>query len=71
MAVGCGWVRTAQGPQEIRLTDHVRDRFAWFAERVATIHSNVELVLRGKPEAVRLALVCLLAGASLRIHFSD
>ena len=44
------------------------DRFAWFAERFGAIHSNVELIIRGKSEAVRLALVCLLAEGHLLVE---
>ncbi len=45
-----------------------RDPFAWFAHSFQAIHDNVELVIHGKSDVVRLALVCLLAEGHLLIE---
>jgi MoxR-like ATPase len=44
------------------------DPFAWFARSFRAIHENVELVIHGKAEVVRLALVCLLAEGHLLVE---
>jgi MoxR-like ATPase len=44
------------------------DPFAGFARWFRTVQDNVELVIRGKPEVVRLALVCLLAEGHLLVE---
>src|SRR5437773_4158709 len=38
------------------------------AERVNLLQSEIERVIRGKPEAVRLAIVALLAGGHLLVE---
>ncbi|WP_239373576.1 MoxR family ATPase [Frankia sp. Cj5] len=40
---------------------------AWFAERYEELVRNVELFVRGKPEVIRLALVCMAAEGHLLI----
>ena len=37
-------------------------------ERIALLQSEIERVIRGKPEAVRLAIVTLLAGGHLLVE---
>jgi MoxR-like ATPase len=44
------------------------EQFAWFAESFRAIHENVEIVIYGKPEVVRLALVCMLAEGHLLVE---
>jgi MoxR-like ATPase len=46
--------------------DH--DPFAWFARAFRAVQENVELVIHGKGEVVRLALVCLLAEGHLLVE---
>ena len=43
-------------------------RAAWFAERFDALAANVESFIRGKPDVVRTALVCLLAEGHLLIE---
>jgi MoxR-like ATPase len=43
-------------------------QFGWHAERFAAIQDNVEAVIRGKPDVVHLALVCLLAEGHLLVE---
>jgi MoxR-like ATPase len=43
-------------------------QFGWHAEQFAAIQDNVEAVIRGKPEVVHLALVCLLAEGHLLVE---
>jgi MoxR-like ATPase len=43
-------------------------QFSWHAERFAAVQDNVEAVIRGKPEVVHLALVCLLAEGHLLVE---
>jgi MoxR-like ATPase len=43
-------------------------QMGWHAERFAAIQDNVEAVVRGKPEVVHLALVCLLAEGHLLVE---
>ncbi len=40
----------------------------WFAERYGVLARNVESFIRGKPEVVRAALVCVFAGGHLLIE---
>jgi MoxR-like ATPase len=40
---------------------------AWFAERFAALEDNIERAVVGKPDVVRLALVCLLARGHLLV----
>ncbi|HEY8523349.1 MAG TPA: MoxR family ATPase [Acidimicrobiales bacterium] len=44
------------------------DPFAWFARSFRAIQENVELVIHGKADVVRLALVCLLAEGHLLVE---
>jgi MoxR-like ATPase len=44
------------------------DPFARFAQSFRAIHENVELVIHGKADVVRLALVCLLAEGHLLVE---
>jgi MoxR-like ATPase len=44
------------------------DPFAWFARSFRAMHDNVEVVIRGKPEVVDLALVCLLSEGHLLVE---
>jgi MoxR-like ATPase len=44
------------------------EQFAWFAESFKAIQENVEIVIYGKPEVVRLALVCMLAEGHLLVE---
>ena len=44
------------------------DPFAWFAQTFRAIQDNVEIVIYGKPEVVRLSLVCLLAEGHLLVE---
>ncbi|MGH9022769.1 MAG: AAA family ATPase, partial [Acidimicrobiia bacterium] len=41
---------------------------AWFEERFEAIAGNVEQVIQGKPEAIRLALTCMFAEGHLLIE---
>jgi MoxR-like ATPase len=43
-------------------------QLAWYAEQFAAIQDNVEAVIRGKPDVVHLALVCLLAEGHLLVE---
>jgi MoxR-like ATPase len=42
-------------------------RAAWFAQRFAALHDNVEGFIKGKSSAVRLALVCMMSEGHLLI----
>jgi MoxR-like ATPase len=42
-------------------------RAAWFAERYNELARNIESFIRGKPEVIRMALVCMLAEGHLLI----
>ena len=44
------------------------EQFAWFADSFRTIQENVEIVIYGKPQVVRLALVCMLAEGHLLVE---
>jgi MoxR-like ATPase len=44
------------------------DPFAWFARTFRAVQENVELVIHGKADVVRLALVCLLAEGHLLVE---
>jgi MoxR-like ATPase len=52
----------------IPTSDSNNDPFAWFARSFRAIHENVELVIHGKADVVRLALVCLLAEGHLLVE---
>src|SRR5260370_42659635 len=52
-------LRTADSPDSIEVSA---------AERVELLQAAVESVIRGKPEAVRLAIVTLLAGGHLLVE---
>jgi MoxR-like ATPase len=45
----------------------VAGRTTWFAQRYEELARNVEAFIRGKPEVIRLALVCMLAEGHLLI----
>jgi MoxR-like ATPase len=47
--------------------DQAASRVGWFAQRYADLARNVESFVKGKPEVVRIALVCLLAEGHLLI----
>jgi MoxR-like ATPase len=42
-------------------------RAAWFAQRFAALHENVETFIQGKSNIVRLALVCIMAEGHLLV----
>ncbi len=44
------------------------DPVAYYAERYAAIRDNIQRALNGKPDAVRLALTCFLAGGHLLVE---
>ena len=56
-----------EGGVPVDLREHTRDR-EWFGARFQEIGSNIELVLRGKHDEIRLALVALLAEGHLLIE---
>src|SRR4029077_5817126 len=61
------------GPEWRRLTSGVAQRsvtrdVALFAERFEAVVGNVQQAIQGKPDAIRLALVCLVAEGHLLIE---
>jgi MoxR-like ATPase len=46
-------------------TDDIAASVTWFAQHFATLHANVERVVLGKSDIVRMALVCLFAEGHL------
>src|SRR5881396_1941248 len=54
--------------RELRTAPTRAEAFAAAAERIDLLQSAIERVIRGKPEAVRLAIVTLLAGGHLLVE---
>jgi MoxR-like ATPase len=54
--------------RNLRTADTRSDKLATAAERIDLLQSAIERVIRGKPEAVRLAMVTLLAGGHLLVE---
>ncbi len=46
----------------------VEDRVGWFADQFTAIRDNAELVIKGKTEALDLALVCLMSEGHLLVE---
>lgn len=54
--------------RQLRATDTHTQTFAAAAEKIDLLQAAIERVIRGKPEAVRLAIVTLLAGGHLLVE---
>lgn len=54
--------------RQLRATDAHTQTFAAAAEKIDLLQAAIERVIRGKPEAVRLAIVTLLAGGHLLVE---
>src|SRR6266700_2888731 len=62
-----GLTRPGQAMRQLRTADR-EEAVEGATERIEALHNAIERVIRGKPEAVRLAIVTLLAGGHLLIE---
>src|SRR5690242_874081 len=54
--------------RQIRTADSPLEAIAGTSEKIEALQTVIESVIRGKPEAVRLAIVTLLAGGHLLVE---